>query len=51
MPITKDILEKITKNKPINVDKLNINMVFKMAWVDFLCLGKITYIGTKLKKA
>lgn len=51
MLITKDILEKITKNKRVNIDKLNINTVFQMVWVDFLCLGKITYIGTKLKKA
>lgn len=49
--ITKDILEKITENNPINVDKLNIDTVFKVAWADFLRLGKITYTSNKLKKA
>ena len=51
LPITKDILKKITENKPVNVDGLNIDMVFKVAWAGFLRLGKITYTGTEFKKA
>lgn len=43
-------MKKITKNKPVNIDELNIDMVFKVAWAGFLYLGKITYISTKLKK-
>ncbi len=31
LPITKDILEKITKNKPVNADDLNIDTAFKVA--------------------
>ncbi len=51
LPITKNILEKITENKPVNIDELNIDMAFKMTWAGFLRLGEITYIGTELKKA
>lgn len=51
MPIIKEILEKITNTKPIDLDKLNIDMDFKIVWASFLHLGKITYISTKLKKA
>ena len=31
LPITKDILEKIIENKPVNVDELNIDTAFKVA--------------------
>ncbi len=31
LPITKDILEKITENKPVNNDELNIDIAFKVA--------------------
>lgn len=49
--ITKHILGKITANKPVNIAKLNINTAFKFASANFLCLEKITYMGSKLKKA
>ena len=51
LPITKDILEKIIENKPVNVDELNIDIAFKVAWAGFLSLGEITYTGIELKKA
>lgn len=51
MSITKDILEKITDNEPVDLDELNIDTMFNMAWAGFLRLGKIMYTGTKLKKA
>ena len=51
LPITKDILEKINENKPVNIDELNIDTAFKVVWAGFLHLGKIIYIGTELKKA
>ena len=49
--ITKNILKKITVNKSININKLNIDKAFKVVWAGFLRLGKITYTGTELKKA
>lgn len=49
--ITKDNLKKIIANKPINIDKLNINTTFKVIWVGLSNLGKITYTSTKFKKA
>lgn len=30
LPITKDILEKIMADKPININELNINIAFKV---------------------
>lgn len=51
LPITKDILEKITDNEPVDLDELNIDTAFKVAWAGSLRLGKITYTGTELKKA
>lgn len=50
MPITKNIIENITKNKPIDVDELNVDTAFKVTWACFLSLGEITYTGTELKK-
>lgn len=51
MSITKDIPEKITANESVSINKLNIDMAFKVAWAGFLHLGEITYIGTEFKKA
>lgn len=51
MLITKDILEKITENKPVNVNELNIDIVLKVAEAGFLSQEEIMYIGTKLKIA
>lgn len=31
LPIAKDIVEKIIKNKPVNVDELNIDIAFNVA--------------------
>lgn len=47
----KHIFKKMSKNIPINYEKLNMDIVFKLAWASFLYLGEITYIETKLKKA
>lgn len=49
--ITKKILKDIIKHDPIDLDKLNIDTVFKVAWVWFLRLGEITYTVTELNKA
>lgn len=51
LPITKDILEKITENKPVDLNELNVDTAFKVRWAGFLRLGEITYTGTELKKA
>lgn len=51
LPITKPILKEITKYEPIDLDELNIDTAFKVAWAEFLRLGEIIYTGTELKKA
>lgn len=51
LPITKDILEKITEDELLSVVDLNSNMIFKMAWAGFVRMGKLTYIATEAKKA
>lgn len=43
-------IKKITKSKFVNIDKLDIDIVFKAAWISFLNLGKITYKVPNLKK-
>ena len=50
LPIIKDILKNIMVNKPFNIDKLNIDTEFKVAWAGFLRLEKIMYINIELKK-
>lgn len=49
--MTKNIINKITEKNLVKINNWNIDTAFKVAWVSFLCLGKITYINTKLKKA
>lgn len=51
LPITKDILEKITAQPIMSVDDCNIDTAFKIAWAGFLRLGEITYTSAELKKA
>lgn len=43
LPITKDILEKITSTFPISIEELNIDTAFKVAWAGFLRMGEFTY--------
>lgn len=50
LPITKDILEKITKEEPLTVTDLNIDTAFKVAWAGFMRLGEITYTAAEAKK-
>lgn len=49
--IINNILKKIIDNKFVSMNKLNIDITFKIAWIDFLDLEKIIYTSTKLKKA
>ena len=51
LPITKDILEKITIEEPLTVNDLNIDTAFKVAWAGFMRLGEITYTIAEAKKA
>lgn len=50
LPITKDILEKITAQPIMSVDDCNIDTAFEIAWAGFLRLGEITYTSAELKK-
>lgn len=50
LSITKNILTKINKDKPITIHNFNIDTTFKIAWASFIKLGKITYMATKPKK-
>lgn len=50
LPITKDILEKITKEELLKMDDLNMDIKFKFALVSFMRMGVLTYITAKLKK-
>lgn len=45
--IINDILQKITKQKSISFENLNINKVFKGAKANFLHMGKFTYTKAK----
>lgn len=51
LPITKDILKKITAQPIMSVDDYNIDTAFKIAWAGFLRLGEIIYTSAELKKA
>lgn len=50
LAITKDILEKITKNKPLTIEDLNVDKAFKVAWVGFVRMRELTYSASELKK-
>ena len=47
LPITKDILEKITSVVPISIEDLNIDTAFKVAWAGFLRMGEFTYTNAE----
>ena len=51
LPITKDILEKITEDKPLSVTDLNVNRAFKVAWGGFMRMEEFTYTAVEAKKA
>ena len=48
LPITKDILQRITLGKPKFLQDFNINTAFKVAWAGFLRMGEFTYTKTEL---
>ncbi len=51
LQITKYILEKITEDEPLSVTDLNVDIVFKVAWVGFIRMGELTYTAAEAKKA
>lgn len=50
LPITKNILEEITKDEPLTIEDLNIDTTFKVAWAGFMQMGELTYTAAELKK-
>lgn len=51
LPITKDILEKITGSELFSVTDLNIDIAFKVAWAGFMRIGELSYTAAEAKKA
>ena len=51
LPITKDILEKITEDEPLSVTDLNVDKAFKVAWAGLMRMGELTYTAAEAKKA
>ena len=49
--ITKDILKKITENKPLFVTDLNVDKAFKVAKAGFMRMGELTYTAAEAEKA
>ncbi len=47
LPITKEILLKITRYQPTDGDKLNIHVFFKVAWVRFMQIGIMTFTAAE----
>lgn len=47
LPITKDILQKITSVSLISIDELNIDTIFKIAWAGFLQMNEFTYTSAE----
>ena len=51
LPITKDILEKITEDEPVSATVLNVDTAFKLAWAGFMRMRELTYTAAEAKKA
>ncbi len=51
LPITKEILEKITEKELLSIMELNVNTAFKIAWAGFIRIGELTYTAAEAKKA
>lgn len=48
--ITKDILKKITEDKPLYIMDLNVDTAFKVTWAGFMKMGELTYTAVEAKK-
>lgn len=50
LPITKNILVKITEEDHFFILDLDIDIIFKMAWAGFMKIEKLTYTIAEVKK-
>lgn len=50
LPITKDLLGKITAPPPTSIEDFNTDAAFKIAWAGFPRMGEITYTAAQAKK-
>ncbi len=51
LPITKEILEKITEEELLSITDLNVDTAFKIAWIGFMRMAELTYTAAEAKKA
>ena len=51
LPITKDILEKITEVELLSISNLNFDTIFKVAWSGFMKMRELTYTTAGIIKA
>ena len=51
LPITKEILEKITEEEPLLITEPNLDTAFKVAWAGFMRIEELIYIAAEAKKA
>ncbi len=51
LPITKEILEKITEKELLSIEDLNVDTAFKVPWAGLMRIGELTYTAAEAKKA
>ncbi len=51
LPITKEILEKITEEELLSITDLNVDTDIRLAWAGFGRMGELTYTAAETKKA
>ncbi len=51
LPITKEILKKITEEGLLSITDLNVDTSFMVAWAGFMGMGELTYTAAEAKKA
>ncbi len=50
LPITKEIMEKITGEELLSMTDLNLNTAFRVAWTGFMRIGELKYKAAEAKK-
>lgn len=51
LPITKNILQNITKDEPLSITDLNLDTALKVAWAGFMRMDELTYTVVWARKA
>lgn len=51
LPITKNIFKKIMKDDLLFILNVNVDIIFKVAWTDFMRMKKLIYTMVEAKKA